>query len=85
MNMNETGAWYHCGHCGALFRSDIGLDHLRVCEVCNNRPSIGAWPIVSSPSQTASDKVAIFDKKGEKVRKITRMSSGGKQRLRAAF
>jgi len=85
MNTNETGAWYHCGHCGALFQSDIGLDHRRVCEVCNNRPSVGVWPIVSSASQKASAKVASFDKKGEKVRKITRMASGGKRRLRAAF
>jgi len=57
-------AWYHCGHCGALFDSDLGPDGHRSCGECGRIPSTGVWPAEVMQPLTAKEAPA-FDKKGE--------------------
>lgn len=85
MNTNHKDAWYHCGHCGSLFQSDYGFDEERLCEVCNRKPGVGLWPVVSSVSPVASAKVAGFHKTGDKVKKIARTTTSPKRKTRAIF
>ncbi len=85
MNTSEKDAWYHCGHCGALFQSDFGFDEDRQCEVCQRKPGVGLWPVVNSITPVASAKVASFHKTGEKARNLTRTSSEKTHRVRTVF
>lgn len=57
-------AWYHCGHCGALFDSDLGPDGDRLCGECGRIPGTGVWPAEVMQPPTPKEAPA-FDKKGE--------------------
>lgn len=85
MNTKDKQVWYHCGHCGSLFQSDYGFDEDRLCEICNCKPGVGLWPVVNSIPSTASAKVASFNKKGDKVKKIARTIPTQKRKTRTAF
>ncbi len=85
MNTNQKDAWYHCGHCGALFQSDFGFDEDRQCGVCQRKPSVGLWPVVNSITPVASAKVASFHKTGEKAKNLTRDSAEKTHRGRTVF
>ncbi len=44
--MSDTpNSWFHCGHCGSLFRSPAGDAESRVCPECGLDPSLGVEPV----------------------------------------
>ncbi len=70
MSTEELGSWYHCGHCGSVFRSSFGHDEDRVCDSCHLKPGTGVWPTVSTKPPASPTKVAGFNRQAEKVVKI---------------
>lgn len=43
-------AWFHCGHCGSLFRSEGGEADDRRCASCGNDPSLGLESVAAPAS-----------------------------------
>jgi len=54
MSSEDNLVWYHCGHCGSLFKSEFGFNEGRICEACQTTPSVGLWPekAVGTPVRT---------------------------------
>lgn len=85
MSEEESGSWYHCGHCGSVFLSGFGYDEDRVCESCHRKPGTGVWPIIASIRPDSSSKVASFNKKAEKVVKLKRTEPEVQMRTRRIY
>jgi hypothetical protein len=85
MSEEQSGSWYHCGHCGSVFRSNFGYDEERVCESCQRKPGTGVWPIITSIRPDSSAKVASFNKKAEKVVKLKRTEPENQKRTRHIY
>lgn len=85
MNTSDKDSWYHCGHCGSLFQSSHGFDENRLCEVCQRKPRVCLWPVLSLINSVALAKVASFDKTGDKVKKIAKNPTFKKRRVKTIF
>ena len=85
MSTNDKDSWYHCGHCGSLFQSSYGFDNDRLCEVCQRKPRVCLWPVMSSINSVALAKVASFDKTGDKAKKIAKNPTFKKRRFKTIF
>jgi hypothetical protein len=63
-------SWYHCGRCGSLFESGLGMDVERVCAECERIPSTGVAP-ADEGRRTESDKeLPAFGKKGDSLSEV---------------
>jgi hypothetical protein len=38
----NTLTWFHCGHCNALFESELDLDQSRSCPDCGENPAVAS-------------------------------------------
>jgi hypothetical protein len=72
--MTMKHAWYHCGHCGSLFQSALGLDEERLCADCGRKPGTGIWPVVEA--RPPERELPAFEKKGRIL------DNGGKRTVR---
>ncbi len=59
--------WYHCGHCGSLFKEKFGVDEGRHCAVCDQKPGTGIWPARTEAPAEVHREVPAFDRRGESV------------------
>lgn len=57
-------AWYHCGRCGSLFESPLGLDEERLCSECGRKPVTGIWPAEDVISKESQKEQPAFEKRG---------------------
>jgi hypothetical protein len=85
MNMSDKDSWYHCGHCGSLFQSSYGFDENRLCEVCQRKPRVCLWPVVSLINSVALAKVTSLDKTGDNAKKIAKNPAFKKRRFKTIF
>jgi hypothetical protein len=58
-------AWYHCGRCGLLFESGLGLDKGRICALCQQKPGIAAAPLDEGRKPNGEKELSAFGKKGD--------------------
>lgn len=68
--------FFHCGHCGSLFRSEPGHTESRECAVCHQKPGTGIWPGEAGQPALKADRIGGFGKSAE----IT--DDGGKRAVR---
>ena len=85
MNTSDKDSWYHCGHCGSLFQSSYGYDENRLCEVCQRKPRVCLWPVVSLINSVALAKVTSLDKTGDNAKKIAKNPAFKKRRFKTIF
>jgi len=71
-----NNAWYHCGRCGSLFESSLGLDEERLCPECGRKPVIGTWPAEDAVSTEGKKEQPSFEKRGDAS------DEGGKRAVR---
>lgn len=48
---DPSTSWFHCGHCGSLFRATLGRDVRRACQNCGHDPSLGVKPLAIRGSE----------------------------------
>lgn len=64
MNGPMNKGWYHCGRCGSVFQSDIGVEEDRLCTDCGLKVATGIWPVQGSHITDRERNMAAFDKTG---------------------
>lgn len=52
-------SWFHCGHCGSLFRSPVGDSDNRVCSECGLDPAIGIEAAPTTPAAAPDPAIAL--------------------------
>lgn len=88
MSEPETG-WYHCGHCGNLFRGEVEPDQRGHCPSCGQHPVIGSGlpeeaASGGTPAMVRRKRRRVFDEEFEKPRNV-RHGSRRKARAVAIF
>lgn len=68
--------FYHCGHCGSLFRSEPGHSESRECAVCHQKPGTGIWAEEAAHPVLKAGQAGGFGKSAEI------MDDGGKRAIR---
>ena len=59
--------WYHCGRCGSIFLSDIGMEQDRLCADCGLKAATGIWPAQGNRINVRDRNMAVFEKTGESL------------------
>ena len=59
--------WYHCGRCGSIFQSDIGVKDHRLCTDCGLKAATDIWPAQGGQITYRERNMAMFDKTGSSV------------------
>lgn len=62
-NATMKQSWYHCGHCGALFESSLGVDNERTCTECQRKPGTGVLP--AETGRAPERELSVFEKQGK--------------------
>ncbi|WP_411825813.1 hypothetical protein [Luteolibacter sp. AS25] len=58
MSAEQQLSWYHCGHCGQLFRSELGEKYSRACAHCGKKTHI---KLQSSAEQPETVAIPLFE------------------------
>lgn len=54
---DHSGAWFHCGHCGALFKAPAGPEQRGNCPSCHHDPVTGEDPATANAVVKVRKKV----------------------------
>jgi hypothetical protein len=85
MTNDDKEGWYHCGHCGSLFRSNYGFDESRLCASCQCKPVVGFGRVMNSNGPVGSAKVAGSHKPVDKPHETGATRPTGKRAVRIVF
>jgi len=67
MNSPMNKGWYHCGRCGSVFQSDIGVEEDRSCTECGLKAATGIWPVHENRMTGRERDMSVFDRTGESL------------------